>query len=268
MKYKNTEIVFLKKNYKLGVAFCADKLDRTKSSIRSKLYTLGIGRKTKREVKTWINFKFFNRPNKESAYFLGILWGDGYIVSRGYSQDLCIEMVTEDANSLLDIINISGDWNILRRKRGNWKEITKYTLHSQKLVEFLIEHGFNQDKNPELILSLIPKKFHRYFWLGFLDADGSVSYRPRQKNPFISFSGSYTQTWLELQKFCELHNIIGRICLSKYKTKTGKIHKCSKFYFSKKSENLKFGQILFQDYHNNTFGLKRKYDKFIEYKES
>jgi hypothetical protein len=105
------------------------------------------------------------------------------------------------------------------------------------------------------ILKVIPNDKIFYFLRGFFDGDGSIS---SGRSNSLSFTGSYNQDWLWLIDL--LNNL--KINNKKYKhqSSNGSLSRISVYNI----ENcLKFFDYIYPDRVYN-FGLKRKYDRFIE----
>lgn len=96
MKWTESEINIIKENYKMGATYLTSLLDRNRSSIQHKLNRMGL--KVSKETKSkickenahrrkfddtrYIFNDFTKKIDEYSAYVLGLLWTDGYILKN------------------------------------------------------------------------------------------------------------------------------------------------------------------------------------------
>jgi len=117
--YREEEIEFLNNYYPIyGAKFCSEKLNRSIESLRAKASRLNLKsgkQKLKEDIifenitpdeninsKIFINSEFIT---KESAYFIGFFWADGYIRK---DRELVIEIIKDDGENLINIFNKLG----------------------------------------------------------------------------------------------------------------------------------------------------------------
>lgn len=212
--------------------------------------------------------QFYNIIKPEIAYFLGLFWGDGYLVHRVNKHEICLENKSEDGiefykNSLSKI----GKWSVSNRNRGNSK-MFKIGVNNEPLCHFLIDNKYDQKSkvSPNVILSKIPKDLIHLFWLGFLDADGCIYVCSTRSAQTVSFSGSYDQDWSALIKLFKELKIDFNLGRYKYKTKFGKIQRCSKVIVQNKKSIFSLCEYLYQSHDKDYLGLNRKYLKWKDIK--
>ena len=215
------------------------------------------------------DIKNFIVDSPEKSYTLGFLWGDGCLKrfknKQGYSNIVYpgYEIVKEDFDNIQNLFNY---WNIewkihFRNRKGRKPQGNAYTFN-RNFGYFLSKYDYLNKSNccPTSILSIIPEKLKKYWWRGFLDADGC--FYVKNKASQLSFSGSYGLSWKELQL---LFTSLG---IEKYQIQQ-RIHKNSKsssIRISSKESICKFGNYIYQD--NLHIGLKRKFLKFLEIKNN
>ena len=202
---------------------------------------------------------FISNITKESAYLLGFIWGDGYIINTERQNMIKIECVTEDIDQLRETIDATGSWTYNKRQRPNRKEITLVSTSNKELVEFCIDNDYkNKSKaSPNKICSLIPNNLIKYFILGWIDADGCFYRNEKYNTSQLYLSGSYEQDWNFIENFYTKLGIkykIQRIIRSASK------YSCIRV--TNKLSIIKIGDIIYSD----LIPLKRKYNKYLSIK--
>lgn len=82
---------------------------------------------------------FINCDTPESAYLLGFIWGDGYVLKDITKSifKLSIECVEEDLKLIEKIFNKAGKWTRATRTRKGRKPSLLLTVSNKKLIEYL-----------------------------------------------------------------------------------------------------------------------------------
>jgi hypothetical protein len=163
------------------------------SSIKDKAKKLGLCRKKLRNSKISLLL-----PNTLfNCYWWGFILSDGHISDRG---ELVIQLHEQDKKHLLKISNyIDKDIQYLRSK--NMVRLTNMDIiNSEKLKHKL---GIKKKKtyNPPDNFDFLQNKEERIaFLIGFIDGDGSISYR---KGSFQSIRIIVHENWFNvLNNFC------------------------------------------------------------------
>ena len=220
--YTQQEIDFLHQYYPIyGVKFCSEKLQRTIESVRQKTSRLKISSgKQPIDESLEINIQIIpnerinsqlildiNQMTKESAYFIGFFWADGYIRK---SKELVIEIVKEDGDLLKNIFNKLGDWGISIRKRENRKPIIVFQTTNKKLSDFFIQFGKypRSSESHEKIIEYIPSKLHSHFLRGLIDGDGCFYIGNDNKRVQFSLTSNLNQDWKGINNLLIYNNII------------------------------------------------------------
>jgi hypothetical protein len=200
---------------------------------------------------------FLNFQTKETAYFLGFMWSDGYIkhyISKTgiNNYKISLEINVDDAIIIESIMNTICDWAIYKRKRKeSWKETWTFSKNNKIFYEFLKEYDYIDKSTcePTKILILIPEEYKIYFWKGVIDGDGSIGLVGR--GSYFELSSTYEYQYLELDIWLKSLNTFGTI----YKQISKKGHKSSVYkIYGKKI--LPLANII------PKYGLIRKFDKF------
>jgi hypothetical protein len=206
---------------------------------------------------------FKNVSSPQMAYFLGLLWADGYAHKNGTNINL--EVVKDDGLIFYQIIKELGDFGVWERTRKNkTRSMMSICINSTEITKYFFEMDYGQKSkvSPTKILKTIPEYLHRYFWLGFLDGDGCFYTKLRLCQ--LSFSGALDQDWSELKNFLEKAGCKSGV--TKTFPKEGKTHKCSSLRLSSRFDIVKIGNILYQSIEQDGIGLPRKYNKYLEIK--
>ena len=197
-------------------------------------------------------FKFEKIDNKDKAYILGFILGDGHI---NLKSQVSISVSLKDSDVVEHIaryINANVNKNYIFNKKQkkfpyanlskNIKDITKFT------------GGYTKK---ERHFPRISNELERYLLLGFFDAEGCITWGRRK---------DYNRIWHKVSFTSQLKMLLGvQQMLLKYLNiatsitpKTG--NDCYVLSFSAKKDVLKFLDYLYQD--GDYIILKRKYDKY------
>lgn len=199
---------------------------------------------------------------EEKAYFLGLMYSDGNVSSRGTT--IKITLHNQDIDILQKLSNIIYGFDYVKEHKhtipyndGTPKIYNTLYIVSKEMKEDLGNLGCVPNKTFVIDFpnnTIVPENLKRHFIRGYLDGDGSIS-----KYPFlwVNFSGN--------EKF-----ING---LNDYLTKTNNIK--SKLRNKKNTKNYSFdirsydNIIKFLDYiyEDSKIHLNRKYDKYLKLKE-
>lgn len=256
------EIEFIKNNYlTIGAAACGKVLNRTATAIHHKTEKLKIIH-VKRKVEQML---FTEIRDCKIAYWLGLMWADGYIVD--YS--IGLSLAKKDMDEISSIMTDFGDWKeyIRHPQNPNHKIVSMFRIGDTFLRNFLIENDYKTKStvSPTKILSKIPNELHNYFWRGFFDGDGCIFIHTKgnYNHGVITLAGSYRQDWSDFEKLLEQLQI-------KYKLKRiigVKGHKCSKVTISNKKDLKHFCEYIYKNTEQANIGFTRKYIKYKKFLE-
>lgn len=267
MRYNKKEKQIIIDNYeKYGPLYCSKLLNRNERAVQAQASRMGIKKKghNKHPSMQKINpEQFWNITTPEVAYFLGYFWADGNILYRINKTcnlyAITMEIVSKDAKKIMPILNKMGNWATNTRKRSEtWQETTTISTNSKDLFNFLSEQGYSEKSyaEPTKILAKIPENLKPYWWRGYFDGDGGVSFskanKPRWKS--VGFSSTYNYKWLELIKLLNTLNI-NKYTI--YNAISKQNHKSSKFNLYRIKHIEIFVNYLFQ----SKLGLFRKTKK-------
>lgn len=135
------------------------------------------------------NFKFFDTITKESAYVLGIMYSDGYMMSKrqAFGLDLLDKDVVEIVSYYL-------------RNTKNIKEYTfkpnndkryRMVVNNKNIYNKLIELGITPCKSKTINFpnsNIIPNFFITHFIRGLFDGDGSLGIYKRKETTLMKAS--------------------------------------------------------------------------------
>lgn len=272
------EINLLKEHYpSKGVSYCAELLNRSKSSVKGKVHGLKI--KLKSEYRSKINTnnvlkkqilrddntfkvnpnKFYNIKDPEVSYYLGLFWSDGYLHNNG----LNIYCSYDDIEVIKELLNRIGEWsyyNIPAKKPGR-KDITRVYTYNTRISNFMKENGFNlkSTDSPCKIIKKIPISLRHYFFRGLVDGDGCFYYKKTKNvisNRQFSITSSYNQKWYYVTELLDSLNV--KYTIRRINSKKGSY---SQIRVTKKSDIIKIGNYMYQ---GEFFGYTRKFNKFKE----
>jgi biotin operon repressor len=268
--YTEEEINFLKENYySLGPKKIAEKFGITKNNLNKKANNLGLKINhsircqdswNKEDISEMCNF-----DNPFVVYFWGFFWADGYV--GRVNNNLNFRIAKDDFNCIKDRVKeIAPLWKIteVSFKNPNYKiqtcaMTTNYHLHGFfKNYDYHIKSGASATK----ILNAIPKNLRHYWWRGLFDGDGCFCFYPqRGVGVTAKITSCLNQNW-DFAEDLEKEGIVYSVRLHRKKDNP-----------NSGSSNLSMdGGVSvskFMDYilKGETFGLSRKRDKYINYKE-
>lgn len=159
------------------------------------------------------NSAALDAPTPATAYFLGFLWGDGYIYRHPAKRQstVSIEIEADDMDSLFPHFCHICNWNVLARKRASSNTLfTRIYSGDPNFYARIEALGYREKAgNYQRVLEVLPAELHRFFFRGLIDADGSVG----RYNAYcvLHIAGPYDQDWTSLQSFCEKLGVACRI---------------------------------------------------------
>ena len=213
------------------------------------------------------NVHYFNKiDSANKAYILGFIAADGSLVFRKYkgtitgNPTLTITLNKKDIDVLYFIKNEFGCEHSI--KDLNNRDQVRFTITDKYLSQDLISLGVTPRKTFTLqdISKNIPKKFRKAFLLGYFDGDGCIckyiDKRPK-KNENIRWNFSVRGTKELLQGYLDEFN--WDLPLRKYD---------STYQISTSRQQILLDFMSCYDEENSpSFFLKRKYDRFLQFKE-
>lgn len=192
-----------------------------------------------------INESFFKKiDNENKAYFLGLLFADGYHEEKG--NRIKLSLTEKD----IDILNklkttIKSTHKLNHEKPKNGKPKYSFTFRNKQISNDLIKLGLRQKKSFTCRIPKLNRKMHSHFIRGYFDGDGTIGINKKGKWGFGIYGnqGFLKDLLLILPKELRIqmynHHSI-------YRLQTGK-----------KSTILDFYEYLYKD---ATIWLDRKYD--------
>lgn len=155
----------------------------TEKSISDILKRKGYDPKKKSQQVHWDNHYFDFINSEERAYFLGLLFTDGWITKRDetrYDIGICLEDTdTYMINNFKKALR--SDRSIVRKqftkKDGTIGHYSQLVLTDNHLAFTLMKYGLTERKSKTMSVNLneIPKKHINHFMRGMIDGNGSVT---------------------------------------------------------------------------------------------
>lgn len=246
----------------------AEEYDVNKSSIERFLHKNGI--KTNRNSRFHFNQDYFeNIDDEHKAYWLGFLYADGYVNSKVNTislrlkkdDDYILERLAVDLSSNIPVRYYSHTHKLPNSQKMHTLEYASLTICNAKMKEDLISQGCYENKT--LILAFpfwIPQHLYVHFIRGYMDGDGCITYGSKQKCGNKDFKVNFCGTKEMLEGIQKVFGLT---------TKLSKRWKDNKNNYSLDiSGNKQAYNFLTALYENSTIHLKRKYDRYIELKNT
>ena len=192
------ELTFLQENFpSRGLEFCAESLSRPasfiKGCVRRNKIVLNKHARYLSRFQNFVPLENFLNPNPQTAYLLGFLWGDGYLLEKDWRIQCSI--VSDDADMLRPIFLSSGRWKEYYRRRKHWKPVTAFHTNNKYLFEFLSGLGYTNksELSCQQAVRYLPENLRSYFWRGYFDADGCFYFN--ESCCQCSLAGSFDTDW-------------------------------------------------------------------------
>lgn len=201
---------------------------------------------------------YFDEINtEEKAYYLGLLYADGYNNVDNGSINLVLQ--EEDIEILEKFNEETKNTRQLRfiqnsKINGNWKDCYEFAINSKHMSKVLEKHGMYKGKS--LILRFpnwLDESLYPHFIRGYFDGDGSISKRKDSYSMSIISTDafcSYLQGWIEAKLNIETHIYVSSSIDKPTRT----------FMITKKEHTKKFFDFIYNDAH---LYIKRKYDIYF-----
>lgn len=274
MKWTEAEINIIKENYKMGASYLTSLLDRDRSSIQHKLNRMGlkISKETKSKIckenaskrkfddTSYLVKDFTKKINEYSAYVLGLLWTDGFILKNRKTTGITI--LKEDMLEINWIFNNIGNWCVSDRNRKGKRETRTLMTYNPYLLNSLISIDFDKKSyySPQKLFNLVPEKYLRYLIRGIIDGDGCFYLNKSQYTYQLTISSTYEQDWLF---YIDFFNKLG--FEFKIQKRISKKSKSSIIRLCQRKKIEEFSKWLYDGYEIDNIGLSRKYKKSLLY---
>jgi hypothetical protein len=237
----------------------AKSIKRSKSGVTNVLVEAKIPRRSKdtERRKHFFNFDFFKEINtEEKAYFLGLLYADGYISPNGNQTSISLQ--EEDVDILekfKENTGFTGNLEYIVRPKPR-KNMCKLTFSSKDFATHLKNKGCQNKKS--LILKfpsekMVPKNLIKYFILGYFDGDGGVAYG---KNKVLRATFTGTKSFLKKVKLFFKENNIDFGSISEKTNSKG-------VFDLQYGSSFPAAKVLSFLYAKSNIFMKRKKNKFI-----
>lgn len=160
------------------------------------------------KIQTRYNEKFFEKINsKESAYFLGLIVTDGYIIKdyNGFRLQLSFpdEYILNILSKLIGSTNGINKINMLARRENNpnVKDMYRISVNNSKIARDLEALGVTKRKSKTLRFAInISKKYLSHFFRGLIDGDGTIGVHSKNGNIWCQLCSVSKGFLLDLKK--------------------------------------------------------------------
>ncbi len=239
---------------------------------RDKRYQKSCGCLNKSHLINNINY-FHNIDSANKAYILGILASDGTITNNKERGTYTLKLVFNSIDTeLLEKIKeeIDTKVNVKTYKtrtslpQGGFcdSEMSSLLLCSKEMVEDVIKYGITPNKSLNLNpnYNLIPQKYWKDFWRGYIDGDGTFGIYGNKHLLQLSFVASKFMAESTKEKIL---TIFPGFKIGIYK-KPGANENTKQVAFTNQQQMLIFLDYIYKD---SYLHLERKYQKYLEIKE-
>lgn len=206
-----------------------------------------------------INEDFFDEINtQEKAYFLGILFADGY---NNYDKsNIRLSLQEGDIqilNDLKALLYKNNDKPLGRSKKENCNDLLYLDLTNKHISNKLKELGMIQNKTFLITFPEIPHNLYNHFIRGYMDGDGCINY--------FLLKGKHFKCQLRMLGTLEFLQKVQSI-INENSNTTGSIRKRGNIYelaYSSRNQVIKACSYIYSD---SVIFLERKFNKYLEIK--
>lgn len=257
-KFSETDIKDMIKIYLSGAPMrvLEEKYNTSDTTIMGLFDKKGIQR---RHSKYTCDDHYFDKiDTQEKAYFLGLLYADGY--NNTGSSTISLTLQARDVDILNSFAKETRNTHPLRfvpnsQINPKWSDCYQFIITSQHMSKVLEKHGVFRAKS--LILEFpkwLDESLYSHFIRGYFDGDGNICKNKARHTMSIVSTESFCkcfQDWIEKKLNIETHLYI-----------SSTIDKPTRTFMTTKKESTK---ILFDFIYNDAhLYLKRKHDVYIE----
>ena len=257
LKYTEQEIKNFGEYYKLGHSLkeTSEHFNVNYHTLKQNLIRFGYRtpmKKLNNQRVTKITY-FDTIDTHEKAYFLGLLFADGYISKTPYGVNIGIALQLQDKYILEYLkkeLNVSN-------KISDYKSSSKFSITCQHMYNKLINLGMKENKSHlDYKIPCIDKKFVNSFILGYFDGDGCITIKTTGYS-VVSICCNSKVFLEDVQQYLESMDIVTRPITTEKRTNNNLFV----LYLSKRENQLKFMNLI---YKNSNIFLQRKYHKFLQ----
>lgn len=240
-------------------------IDCSERAVRYAIKNRGI--EARRKNRYTLNENFFNKiDSEEKAYFLGLLFADGFVGDAKHNNiSLSASSINKDIlEKFTTSIEFTGNIRRVKNKAGYHTENDIFTINfsSKTMCDDLRKYGMTGlkiDRLNTMINTKIPKNFVRHFYRGYIDGDGCIGIRDSSRN-INGKTYSYQQPYIVListQYF--LNNFIANVGITSGCFKKSKTDYMQYVYILKKKDVKTALDFLYKDAH---VYLDRKFNSY------
>ncbi len=225
---------------------------KKKKFIRKRIYTY--------------NDSFFENIDSEiKAYWLGFLYADGCVGNILRTPTISLGLSIKDVNHVqkfVENINCNAPIHIHTPKNKEYRySIGTVNIYSEKMAKDLIYIGCVPNKTSILdfpSVNEVPEHLLNHFIRGYFDGDGCL-YLGKRRDVEISILSTYHFLF-------KLNIILNKLAKTEFqRIEKVKNRNVFRYRFSSVINSIKFLNFI---YNNATLYLERKYNKYLEFKNS
>lgn len=233
---------------------------KTRNSIYQILDSVDIARRNTNDIqhdkKSYKHFDISKIDTEFNAYFLGLLYTDGYVHNNKSTHQHYIQLTLKDKD-VMDFISEHIKCKVTNIKKNNCIHY-RIQLHGIDLVNQVEKYGIIQAKTKTLLPTLDDSINVKYLLRGIIDGDGWV--RKDGKEFFICSASINFMNWLKVKmEYMGFKNIYIR------ERKTVKGDKDGVIFDIRTS--LKHNISILKSIYDKPFGMSRKYNRVHQVKE-
>lgn len=208
-----------------------------------------------------LNERYFNVLDDNSAYYLGLIIADGNVFkdNTGRQTSISITLNEEDEYLLSNFKQLlNANTTITHDGRG----ASQFAIRSNIMAQDLKQYGVIPRKSYFTYLPQIQDNLMNHLIRGIFDGDGSIQAKLNKDNRFLhsfSFCGTH-QLMQDISNYLYSHlDLVQKPNVYDYKDRN-----LSEIKIQNKQDMFLFGEWL---YNNSNLYMKRKYDRYLFFKQ-
>lgn len=220
----------------------------------------GVELRSVSNKKYFLNDNFFDTMTHEGAYIIGLLAADGWIKKNDNMISLSLQITdVEILEKIKEILQLDRPLNYYDKATDEIHRQPQVELcfSSAKIHKQLALYDLVPNKTFKILhLPPIDDEFMKDYIRGYMDGDGSISYKKHTGSWNIT---SVNKSFLEdIQEYLYKNLAIPKVRIYE---DTRKDHSCYSFFYTNKDSLKKIYEWL---YYPNALYMERKYKKFTE----
>lgn len=220
----------------------------------TRLKILPIVKEKYQRVPNFFLEDFTDIVRPDIAYYLGLVWGDGYLVPN---VGVDLRFKESDGHEFYKLIQNIGSFVFQHYSTKEGHYVMQIKMGNAVIARYLetLDYKVKSFVSPTKVLATIPDDLKRFFWLGYHDADGC--FHEKDSKCKMSFAGAFDQDWSDWMNLLDSLNCFGQLT-----RRTCADGRSSHVTVASRFDIQQIGNYLYKTYKEDGIGLPRKYETY------